>query len=31
MVRKFLKKFPKRGHKSDALTRSTIQNIKKEA
>ena len=26
MVRKFLKKFPRRGHKSDALARSTLQN-----
>ena len=31
MVRKFLKKFPRRGHKSDALARSTLQNAKKEA
>ena len=31
MVRKFLKKFPKKGHKSDTLARSTMQNIKKEA
>ena len=30
MVRKFLKKFPRRGHKSDALARSTLQNAKKE-
>ena len=26
----FLKKFPRRGHKSDALARSTLQNAKKE-
>lgn len=31
MVRRFLKKFPKRGHKSDALARSIMQNSKKEA
>ena len=26
-----LKKFPRRGHKSDVLTRRTLQNAKKEA
>ena len=31
MARKFLKKFPRRGHKSDALARRTLQNAKKEA
>ena len=31
MVRKFLKEFPRGGHKSDALARSTLQNAKKEA
>jgi hypothetical protein len=31
MVRKFLKEFPKRGHKSDVLARSIMQNSKKEA
>ena len=30
MVRKFLKEFPRRGHKSDALARRTLQNAKKE-
>ena len=27
----YTKKFPRRGHKSDALARSTLQNAKKEA
>ena len=31
MVRIFLKKFPRRGHKSDAIARRTLQNAKKEA
>ena len=31
MARKFLKKFPRRGHKSDVLARITLQNAKKEA
>ena len=31
MVRKFLREFPKKGHKSDALARNTLQNAKKEA
>ena len=31
MARKSLKKFPRKGHKSDALARSTMQNVKKEA
>lgn len=30
MARKFLKKFPRRGHKSDALARNTLRNAKKE-
>ena len=31
MARKFLKKFPRRGHKNDVLARRTLQNAKKEA
>ena len=30
-LNEFLKKFPKEGHKSDALARNTMQNIEKEA